>query len=1015
VTDDLGDVRAIRIEDEMRVSYLDYAMSVIVARALPDVRDGLKPVHRRILYTMGEMGLSATSSFRKCAAIVGEVMGKYHPHGDGAIYDALVRLAQDFSMRYPLVDGQGNFGSVDGDDAAAMRYTEARLTGIAAEMLADIDRETVDYVENYDGTQKEPSVLPAKLPNLLINGSSGIAVGMATNIPPHHLGEICDATIALIDDPDLTSDDLCKFVMGPDFPTGGTIFRFEKQRNALTGEWETVDAIRQMYAHGRGRVVMRAQVAFEEVRGDRTAIIVSELPYQVNKATLLEKMADLVKDKKIDGIADLRDESDRDGMRIYIEIKRDANPHKVLNNLFKHTPMQLAFNMNMLALVDGQPQTLPLRSVLQHYVDHRREIVRRRTEFDLGKARARAHILEGLKIALDNLDAVIQTIRESQDVDLARTNLMSRFELSELQAQAILDMRLARLAALERKKIEDEYFQVIQLIAELEDILANPARVLAIIKDELVELKRKYAGDRRTRVADDASREMTDEDLIADEDVVITISGRGYIKRQPVGTYRRQHRGGKGIIGHVTREEDAVEHLLVANTHDWALFFTNRGRVFSAKVHAIPDASRQAKGMAIINLPGVQVDSGEVPVATIVLPDFEPGHYLVMATRRGIIKKTPLEQFERVRSTGIRAISIHDNDELAWVDVSGGDDDIIIATAQGMLARFEEDEVRPMGRDAAGVIGIRLLKREGDSVVAMRVVEPDADLLVLTETGYGKRVGISEFRRKHRGGQGVRLIALEGRKTGLVAAVQQVTDLDEELVLISEGGQVIRTDTNTINRYSAQARGVIVMRLAEGDRVAAIAAFRPDLRTVTAWATMAPPPRVTLTHPADRRPAGRDGANGLRRAGGGTLVRGPVRDLPRERQPGSRPEDRGLPRIHVREGRGLPVREREHLRQDPGQRPGEGRVRRPADVPPGQPVDHGAPDHDRRLQACVGRADHRGHPVLRLRPLGQEGPAARAHHGPADRRHDHGRGRGPGALDGSPPGPDPGLLQHPGR
>ena len=829
MTDDLGDVRAIRIEDEMRVSYLDYAMSVIVARALPDVRDGLKPVHRRILYTMGEMGLSSTSSFRKCAAVVGEVMGKYHPHGDGAIYDALVRLAQDFSMRYPLVDGQGNFGSVDGDDAAAMRYTEARLTAIAAEMLADIDKETVDFVDNYDGTQKQPSVLPAKLPNLLVNGSTGIAVGMATNIPPHHLGEICDATIALLDDPELTSDDLCKFVLGPDFPTGGTIFRFEKQRNILTGEWETVDAIRQMYAHGRGRVVMRAQVAFEEVRGDRTSIIVTELPYQVNKAALLEKIADLVKDKRIDGIADLRDESDRDGMRIYIEIKRDANPHKVLNNLFKHTPMQLAFNMNMLALVDGQPQTLPLRSVLEHYIAHRQEIVRRRTEFDLGKARARAHILEGLKIALDHLDAVIKTIRELADVDVARDNLMSRFDLSELQAQAILDMRLARLAALERKKIEDEYLAVIQLIAELEDILANPARVLTIIKDELTELKRKYAGERRTRVADDASREMTDEDLIADEDVVVTISGRGYIKRQPVDTYRRQHRGGKGIIGHVTREEDAVEHLLVANTHDWALFFTNRGRVFSAKVHAIPDASRQAKGMAIINLPGVQVDSGEVPVATIVLPNFEPGHYLVMATRKGIIKKTPLEQFERVRATGIRAITINEDDELAWVDVSGGSDDIILATAQGMLARFEEDEVRPMGRDAAGVIGIRLLKREGDSVMAMSVVEPEADLLVLTETGYGKRVAIGDFRRKHRGGQGVRLIALEGRKTGLVAAVQQVTEQDEELVLISEGGQVIRTETNTINRYSSQARGVIVMRLAEGDRVAAIAAFRPGL------------------------------------------------------------------------------------------------------------------------------------------------------------------------------------------
>src|SRR6187397_1491439 len=629
----MGNVRAIRIEDEMRVSYLDYAMSVIVARALPDVRDGLKPVHRRILFTMGEMGLSATSSYRKCAAIVGEVMGKYHPHGDVALYDALVRLAQDFSMRYPLVDGQGNFGSVDGDGAAAMRYTEARLTAIASEMLADIDKDTVDFVDNYDATQKQPSVLPAKLPNLLVNGSSGIAVGMATNIPPHHLGEIVDATIAMIDDPDLTSDDLCQFVQGPDFPTGGTIYRFERQRNSLTGEWETVDAIRQMYAHGRGRVVMRAQVAFEEVKGDRTAIVVTELPYQVNKASLLEKIAELVKDKRIEGIGDLRDESDRDGMRVYIELKRDTNPHMVLNNLFKHTPMQLAFNMNMLALVDGQPQTLPLRSVLVHYLDHRREIIRRRTEFDLGKARARAHILEGLKIALDNLDAVIKTIRESADVDTARENLISRFKLSEIQANAILEMQLRRLAALERKKIEDEYLATIKLIAELEDILANPARVSSIIKDELREITEKYAGERRTRVQEDSSRELTDEDLVANEDVVVTVSGRGYIKRQPLATYRRQARGGKGIIGARTVEEDAVAHLLVAKTHDWALFFTNRGRVFSSKVHQVPDASRQAKGIPIINLDGVQVETGERILAVITTPNFEKGNNLVLATR----------------------------------------------------------------------------------------------------------------------------------------------------------------------------------------------------------------------------------------------------------------------------------------------------------------------------------------------------------------------------------------------
>jgi DNA gyrase subunit A len=828
VTDDIGDIRSIRIEDEMRVSYLDYAMSVIVSRALPDVRDGLKPVHRRILFAMGEMGLSAGSSYRKCAAIVGEVMGKYHPHGDVALYDALVRMAQDFSMRYPLVDGQGNFGSVDGDSAAAMRYTEARLTAIAAELLADIDKETVDFVPNYDGTQQQPSVLPAKLPNLLINGSSGIAVGMATNIPPHHLGEVVDATIALIDDPETTVDELCGLVLGPDFPTGGTMYRFETRRNAITGEMETVDAIREMYAHGRGRVVVRAQVAFEESNKGRTAIIVTELPYQVNKATLMEKIAELVKTKRVDGISDLRDESDRDGMRMYVELARDANPHKVLNNLFKHTPMSSAFNMNMLALVDGQPQTLSLKSVLQHYIEHRREVIRRRTEFDLGKARARAHILEGLKIALDHLDEVIRTIRESADVETARNNLMSRFDLSELQAQAILDMRLARLAALERKKIEDEYLSVIQLIAELEDILANPGRVLAIIKDELTELKRKYAGERRTRIVDDSSREMTDEDLIANEDVVITVSGRGYVKRQPIATYRRQHRGGKGIIGHVTREEDAVEHLLVANTHDWALFFTNRGRVFSSKVHTIPDASRQAKGIPIINLPGVQVEAREVPMATITLTDFRDAKYLVLATKRGIIKKTPLDQFEKVRSSGIIAITLEEDDELAWVDVASGSDDIIIATALGKIARFHEAEVRPMGRPAGGVIGIRLA-RKGDEVISMSVVQPDADLLVLTETGYGKRVRLTEFRVKHRGGQGVGLISLEGRKTGSVAAVQQVTEQDDELFLISSGGQVIRTETNTINRYSSAARGVIVMRLAEGDRVVAIAAFREGL------------------------------------------------------------------------------------------------------------------------------------------------------------------------------------------
>ena len=823
-------VRSIRIEDEMRTSYLDYAMSVIVARALPDVRDGLKPVHRRILYTMGEMGLSSGSAYRKCAAIVGEVMGKYHPHGDGALYDALVRLAQDFSMRHPLVDGQGNFGSVDGDSAAAMRYTEARLTAIAGEMLADIDHETVDFAPNYDGTQKEPSVLPARLPNLLVNGSAGIAVGMATNIPPHNLGEIADAAIALIAEPDLSVDDLCKYVNAPDFPTGGILYRYDTVKNPLTGATERIDAVRQMYAHGRGRVVVDGATHFEEAsRGDRTAIIITELPYQVNKASLVEKIADLVKEERLDGIADLRDESDRDGMRIYVEVKKDANPHKVLNKLLKLTPLRSAFSMNMLALVDGQPQTLSLKSVLQHHIDHRRIIVRRRTEYELKKARERAHILEGLKIALDNLDAVIKTIRAAADVDVARTQLMERFKLSELQSQAILDMRLARLAALERKKIEDEYLEVIKFIAELEDILARPARISKIVSDEFAKLKEKFADRRRTKIAQDATREMSDEDLIADEDVVITISGRGYIKRQPLTTYRQQHRGGKGVIGMTTREEDAVATLQVANTHDYALFFTNKGRGFSAKVHEIPDASRQNKGIPIVNLPGVQVESGETPVATIILNGFTPGSYLAFSTKKGIIKKTAIEQFEKVRSTGIIAITLDKGDELAQVIQTSGEDDLVMATRQGRICRFHEREARPMGRTAGGVIGIRLA-RQGDLVVAMAVAEPGADLLVLTETGHGKRVPVGAFARKHRGTQGVRLIPLEGRKTGPVVAVRQVSEADEEVILISAEGQVVRTKLESIaTRKDGSAQGVRVMTLREGDKVAGIAAFRTGL------------------------------------------------------------------------------------------------------------------------------------------------------------------------------------------
>jgi DNA gyrase subunit A len=815
-------VRRVAIEDEMRSAYIDYAMSVIVARALPDVRDGLKPVHRRILYTMHEMGLRSTSAYRKCAGVVGEALAKYHPHGDVALYDALVRLAQDFSLRYPLVDGQGNFGSIDGDPAAAYRYTEARLAAISDEMLADIEKETVDFIDNFDGRLREPTVLPARLPNLLINGSSGIAVGMATNIPPHNLSEVCDAVIALIDTPEMTVDDLCDIVHGPDFPTGGTIFRFEDQRNSLTGEKERIDVIRHMYATGRGRVVIRGQVAFEENERGRIAVVITELPYQVNKTALIEKMAELVGGKKITDVSDIRDESDRTGMRIVVEVKRDGSPHTVMQQLFKHTALQTSFSANVLALVDGQPQTLGLKRLLEHYIAYRREIVRRRTEFDLARAQERAHILEGLKIALDNLDEVIATIRRSADGDAARTALIARFGLTEVQANAILEMQLRRLAALERKRIEDEYEAVIRLIAELEDLLANPRKILQAIKDELAELKRKYGDERKTRIQSDANRELTAEDLVASEDVVVTLSERSYIKRQQIGTFRSQHRGGKGKLAMITREEDAVRHLLVANTHDNILFFTNRGRVFITKVHTLPEASRQAKGIPIINLPGVQVDPGEYVSAIITLPQFEPDHYMVMATRGGKVKKTSLAEYAKIRSNGLIAISLVEGDELRWVGLTDGHDDIILATRKGQAARFHESEVRPMGRDTRGVTGIRL--RKGDEVIGMEVVRPQAQLLVVTEQGYGKRTALDEFPVKHRATGGVIANSLN-EETGDVAAVRVVGHEDEEVMVITEEGTILRTEVSTVNRYRRSSRGVTVMKPGEGDRVVSIAVF----------------------------------------------------------------------------------------------------------------------------------------------------------------------------------------------
>jgi len=820
-----GIERPVSIEDEMRTAYLDYAMSVIVSRALPDVRDGLKPVHRRILYTMHEMGLRSTSSYRKCAGVVGDALAKFHPHGDVALYDALVRMAQDFSLRYPLVDGQGNFGSVDGDPPAAYRYTEARMAAISDEMLADIEKDTVDFVDNYDGRLREPTVLPSRLPNLLVNGSSGIAVGMATNIPPHNLREVCTAIRQLIDNPEMTVGELAEIVQGPDFPTGGTIFRYEDQRNALTGEKERIDAIRHMYATGRGRVVIRAQVVFEEVRPGRMAVVINELPYQVNKTTLIEKMADLVGNKRITDVSDIRDESDRDGMRIVVDVKRDGSPHTVMQQLFKHTALQTSFSANMLSLVDGQPQTLGLKAMLQHYINYRREVVRRRTEFDLARAQERAHILEGLKIALDNLDEVIRTIRAAADVETAREALMTRFKLSEAQANAILEMQLRRLAALERKKIEDEYESIIRLIAELEDLLANPRKVLTVIQDELAELDRKYGDDRKTRIQADVNRELTAEDLVAAEDVVVTLSQRGYIKRQQIGTFRSQRRGGKGKLAMITREEDAVRHLLVANTHDYVLFFTNRGRVFITRVHALPEATRQAKGLPIINLPGVQVDSGEYVSSIIALPQFEADNYMVMATRGGMIKKTSLAEYAKIRANGLIAISLVDGDELRWVGLTDGQNDIILATRKGQAARFHEHEVRPMGRDTRGVTGIRLKK--GDEVIGMEIVVPGEQLLVVTEQGYGKRTGLDEFPVKHRATGGVIANSLNA-DTGDVAAVRVVGKEDEEMMLITEEGTILRTMVGSVNRYRRASRGVTVMKPSENDRIVSIAVFVDD-------------------------------------------------------------------------------------------------------------------------------------------------------------------------------------------
>jgi len=808
----IGNVIPVDINDEMRSAYLDYAMSVIVARALPDARDGLKPVQRRILYAMHDMGLRANSAYKKSARIVGEVLGKYHPHGDQAVYDAMARMAQDFSMRYPLVDGQGNFGSIDGDSPAAMRYTEARLSRIAEEMLVDIDKNTVDFVDNFDGSLQEPTVLPARIPNLLVNGASGIAVGMATNIPPHNLSEVIQALVYLIDHydalDDVGVDDLMQFVKGPDFPTGGIIVGTE--------------GIRQAYTNGRGRIIVRARAEIEESKGGRHRIVITQIPYQVNKSALLARIAQLVREGHIDAISDLRDESDRRGMSIVIELKRGAQPRKVLNQLYKHTPLQSTFSVQLLALVNGEPRLLSLKRAMQVYIEHRREVIRRRSEYELNKARQRAHILEGLLLALAHLDDIIQTIRQSRDAEQARERLMQRFRLTEAQAQAILEMPLRRLAALERQKIEDEYRQLKTRIAYLEDLLAHPKKILQVIKEDLLEVAEKYGDERRTLIAHDAKAEIREEDLIADVPVLITLTQRGYIKRMPASAFRAQGRGGRGVAGHTTKDDDEVVLLIPARTLHTMLFFTDRGKVYSTKVYQIPEARRAGKGVAIINL--LHLAPGERVTAAIAVPDFEQAEYCFMATRQGMVKRVALQEFAAVRPSGLIAITLKEGDALEWARLTHGNDDILLVTAQGRALRFREDEVRPMGRQAAGVTGIRL--RPGDRVVSMDVVEEGGFLMVVTEKGYGKRTPLSEYSRKHRATQGVRTVAAGAiEKVGPVVAARVVQESDH-LTLISAGGIVLRTRVADVSVMGRAARGVRLMRLQEDDTVASVARLR---------------------------------------------------------------------------------------------------------------------------------------------------------------------------------------------
>jgi DNA gyrase subunit A len=808
----IGATREVNIDEELKSSYLDYAMSVIVSRALPDVRDGLKPVQRRILYSMQDMGIYHNTQHRKSARIVGDVLGKYHPHGDSSVYDAMVRLAQEFSMRYPLIDGQGNFGSVDNDPPAAMRYTEARLSAIAEQMLVDIDKETVNFVPNFDDSLREPEVLPALLPNLLVNGSSGIAVGMATNIPPHNLNEVCDAISYLVDSPDASVDDLMQFVKGPDFPTAAIIL----------GK----DGIRSAYATGHGRVVVQAKVHISDITGGlgRRQIIVTEIPYQTNKAALVERIATLVKDKKVPGISEIRDESDRQGMRIVIELKREAQPNQVLNQLYKYTAMRSAFFVNMLALVDGQPRVINLKEALEYYIHFRQEIITRRSKFELAGARARAHILEGLKIALDHIDAVIKTIRDSDTVETARRALMNNFNLSEKQAQAILDMQLRRLANLERGKILDEYTEVLKTIAYLEDLLANKKKILFLVKDEIAQLKAKYGDERRTEISEQSEMEFAIEE-VPHERVVVTLSGRGFIKRIPAATYRSQHRRGKGVKGMGIREADAAKFLVVGDTHDTLFFFTNLGKVFSLKTHEIPaDASRVAKGLAVVNL--FPIVEGERVTAVVAVTDFKPDHFLLMGTQKGEIKKSSLEFFDSIRSSGIIAMDLEPGDELVAADLATDAGDVVLVTENGQSIRFAVSSLRSSSRTSGGVRGVRL--EDADKLVSMSVVIPETYLLVVTMNGYGKLTPIEEYKKQSRGGIGIKTLKVTD-KTGKVAAAKLVNQ-SQQLMLISKDGKVISTpvkdeDGSGIRVVGRNTQGVMVMNLDEGDLVAAIAAW----------------------------------------------------------------------------------------------------------------------------------------------------------------------------------------------